>query len=669
MRWKNKKSILALFIGVILVTVIAGCTTTKEPVKEPAQEENNMSDVVTFKGELPKSVTDEATFTGASAVPNFTEEQIAEQIEAGKRLVDDIYVAARDENVKTYVIPAGNYGFDEMIEIDELNSQLVFRDINRTDDNPLTIKAEGVTFWFANARRCLHFMNCSNIIIEDLTLDEYQTYNIEGTIYDIDVANNRIGVKPYEDCIELTEEVIQMLINSPEFRMINFKKNGDMVSTVYDVNDAIGPRASFFKNLTVDDNGICWFTFKTEDMLSTVTTKEWKEFYGEQGCLEVGDPICVCRRNTISLALDNCRKMQMINLKNYITKGGLWENGGYGDHLWKDCYCGPRPGTQRLLGGEGGLSQGCRVGPVYDGCYYKTTTDDSINIHGFWSKVSYSQQVEDGYEVKFNFAPVGIEKGDKVLFYNDAGLQVATCTVKETPLATYNYNGFLTSNILLEENVPNNYVNLIAYFPNSQCEGFTIKNCIFENVYQRCLINSGSGTVENNLFINCGNNLALTSNIYSYEGGIMHDITVKNNLFVNTGNHPGGTAITLYQSREMGLYVSAKNIDIEDNVFVNCGALIDIVNAKDVTLKNNIVIEPLVYREKVTDFKQLYSKRTSSFTAFNGNTAYVVGGSNVSGENAIKNMSNTNLEQILNIAKNRDLSVEERLVGIKAICK
>ena len=81
------------------------------------------------------------------------------------------------------------------------------------------------------------------------------------------------------------------------------------------------------------------------------------------------------------------------------------------------------------------------------------------------------------------------------------------------------------------------------------------------------------------------------------------------------------------------------------------------------------MIEPLVYREKVTDFKQLYSKRTSSFTAFNGNTAYVVGGSNVSGENAIKNMSNTNLEQILNIAKNRDLSVEERLVGIKAICK
>ena len=91
------------------------------------------------------------------------------------------------------------------------------------------------------------------------------------------------------------------------------------------------------------------------------------------------------------------------------------------------------------------MSQGLRVGSTFDNVYIGLTSDDAINIHGFWSQITSVT----GTFIKANFAPVGIQAGDPVEFYDGAGNLVATGKVKTTPTPSYNYNGFLNGSIEL----------------------------------------------------------------------------------------------------------------------------------------------------------------------------------------------------------------------------
>lgn len=608
-------------------------------------ETSSEGKTVTYTAQLDAAVTAEATFTGDSGKPNFTDEQKAAQKQAGRALIADITRAAEDPDVGTYVIPAGNYGFDMTNKVSGVASGVVFKDIRRAEDNPFTIKAQGVTFWFEmtgqacpSFTRGLHFVNCAHIYVDGLTLDGYSQCAIEGKIKAIDRAGNRIGLELYEGTMHVDAEVIDRAKSGSKFRIVAVKAGGDLMAPLYNVNNGWGPGSFQGSDLSVDGDGTCWFTFKTDTLMNTIFTDEWTEFYGKNGTLEIGDQIVILYGTVMAVALDNCQQMKVMNLNCYVTKGGFWENGGYGDHLWQNCYFGGRPGTNRLLGGEGHMSQGVRHGSTYDGVTYGLTSDDAINIHGFWSKVTAVTAVDAGYSANISFAPVGIKAGDEAEFYASNGKLVATCDVKEDPVATYNYNGFLTSPIIFTQEPPENYADLLVRWPNSEGDGFTIRNCRFFNDYQRVLINSGSGVIENNTFINVGSNLALTSNTDAYEGGIMKNIVIRNNVFCNVANHPGAVTAHLSQTLNWAQYRYARNISLLDNVFVNCGKMLSAANFRSLSVKGNLIINPMLYGGTVTRFFDLVTIGEADCTvkAYTGNVAYVVDGTPVAGENSIK---------------------------------
>ena len=647
-------------------TTTAGNTTVKKSNR-----------TVTYSGKLDKAVTAKATFTGRSGKPNFTADQKAKQKEAGRSLIQELIAAAKDTTVSTFVIPAGNYGFDMLTTAPNgVASGIIIQNIQRTAANPFTIEAEGTTFWFemtgkacASVTRGLQFINCSHVYLDGLTMDGYSAFSIDGTIKTIDRSGNRIGIQLCEGTMEPDAATIEKAVKGSEFRIVTVKADGALMAPLYNINNQWGPGSLQGSDLSVDSDGTCWFTFKTRTLMDTIFTNEWKSFYGSNGTLETGDQVTILYGVVLALCLDNCQQMRMTNIRCYISKGGWWENGGYGDHLWKDCYFGVRPGTNRVLGAEGNMSQGLRHGSTYDGIVFGLTTDDAVNIHGFWSKAKSVMSLADGYSMKVSQAPVGIRAGDPVEFYTSSGKLVATCTVKTDPVAKFNYNGFLSSPVILKEEPPQNYADLLIRWPNSECDGFVIRNCRFENVYQRVLVNSGSGLIENNLFLSDGSNLSLTSNTGSYEGGIMKNIAIRNNVFYNTANHPGGSAVGISQTTNWANYLSGDNISLTDNVFVNCGKLLTAANIKNMTVTGNLIVNPLVYGQTVTRFEDIamLSKASCSTKAYSGNTVYLTAGTAAGGDNPIKLTTAAKVSNAVKICRDDSLlasAMAKRLRGL-----
>lgn len=534
----------------------------------------------------------------------------------GPELTAAIEAAARDLSQAEFIVPAGTYLFPTDIPVNGVPSGLVLRDIRRPADNPFTIRADGTTFLFNHNlngcpgfARAVHLCDCAHLVLDGFTVDGATPGALEGELLHIDIAGNRIGIRPFPDTLQRDPQTIDRVRKGSEFRIVPQKADGRAMAPLYNVVNQWGPAALWGGDLQMDAKGVCWFTFKEDTLMRTIFTPEWRDAYGDEGVLEPGDSICVVFRTIMAISLDNCREITVKNSRFLIGKGSFWENGGYGGHLWQNCYFGPPAGTDRILGTEGNMSQGLRHGSTYDRIHIHFTTDDAINIHGFWSRV----RERDGCRARLDFAPVGIEAGDTAELYAADGRLVSTRKVVETPEPTYNYNGFLTSWFCFDVPLPEDAADLYIRWPNSECDGWVIRDSLFDNVYQRILVNSGSGVFERNLVRYMGSNVALTSTTEIYEGGFMHDITVRDNVFLHSANHPGASVVEIVQTPEWGDTTHAARITVAHNLMIGCGCPVEADNADGLTVTDNVIVSPVLFgKDRVTEADLLWQTRTDN---------------------------------------------------------
>ncbi len=362
------------------------------------------------------------------------------------------------------------------------------------------------------------------------------------------------------------------------------KADGKAIPALYNINSTWGVEYLFIRKVEKIEDGRYWLYFKSQLLLNTIFEADWLKQYGTEGTLEPGDGISLLFGTMIGISLDNCKQITVKDVSCYIGKAGFWENGGYGNHKWLNCRFSPRPGTNRILGGEGNMSQGIRNGSLYDNLFIGVTSDDAMNIHGFWSKV----KTANSNLVQFDFAPVGIQAGDPVEFYDGSGRLVEKNVVADTPAPNFNYNGFLLGPIKLENAPSAEVYSLLARWPNSECNGWKISNSYFDGVYQRILIQTGPGVFEGNTMRDMGSNLAIDTNTADYEGGFLRDIEIRNNVFINTAVHPGAFPVKVSFNPNWAANIKASGIKITDNVVVGAGAsAISINNAKEVDVLNN----------------------------------------------------------------------------------
>jgi hypothetical protein len=548
------------------------------------------------------------SMTNPSGKPNFTAGQISTQKLNGTSILNQIIAAANNLSISQFTIPAGNYGFAQSTNYKNAATYGFLLDgIKRPENNPFTIKAQGVTFWFdtmsapaPNWGRAVYFNNCENIMLEGLTIDTYERNAIEGSLSAIDIPNNRIEITLLDGTFDNEAKILAYPgAGDSQARLIPIKPDGNLIAPLYNINDTWGPEYLFISGITKSATNKYWLNMRSNVLLNTIFTTNWLNAYGNEGTLQLGDGICLLYGVMGGVVVDNSKQITIKDTNCYIAKASIFEGGGYGNHKWINVHFSPRPGTNQILGGGENMSEGLRVGSTYDNCYFGLTSDDAINIHGFWGKALNI----NGNTTIFDRVPSGVAVGDIIEIYNNKnGALVYSYTISgingavDTDINGNRQNVAVTFTQTPDPSIVSQNADLWARYTSAECAGWIVRNCVFESNYQRILIQSGPGLFENNIVNSMGSGLHLYGNFYSYEGGFLNNITIQNNVFLNSSLSPNSPPIILEFTNMTTQTQWPTDISILDNLFVNAGGeAIRLKNAKNVLIEGNIVTNPLVF--------------------------------------------------------------------------
>jgi len=500
------------------------------------------------------------------AGPQFTEGQKQAQREAGSTIVPKV-LAAYSQSVASIRIAPGDYRFgSEHWGRDGVQYALEFSALRRPAAHPFTIDAIGATFWFdlpedqaPHAHFCLGFKNCSNLILRGATLDRNPRGHIEGRITQLDFANNRIEIK-----LSPGLKVPASFNGQLEQRVLPFKADGRFCAPLYALQN--GGRHLSYQAITPSGmTGRYFVVMGDTSLLDTIRNPEWRRTYGDLGTLEVGDGLSCVYTVSCAVELVHCDHLIMDGIKVFIPKawGGEW--GGEGGHLWKNCYFGPRPGTSQWQGGEGFMFCATRHGTTLDGVVMYHTSDDVANFHGYWghieslagNRLTCVPSREFDRTVMSDVVP-----GDRLLFRDrNTGRPLGDACVVS-----------VEGKVVVADRPVAMFTNAIVEWPDHECAGWQVRRCVFQDNYQRLLIQSGPGTISHCVFVRQGCGIEINSDFPYVEGGVAHDLKIMDNTFVEVNPQPRGTTMSMHTHTYDGGSPPFSNIVITGNTFIRPGA-------------------------------------------------------------------------------------------------
>ena len=230
--------------------------------------------------------------------------------------------------------------------------------------------------------------------------------------------------------------------------------------------------------------GRSWVTMADTKLLDTIR---------DTGLLRVGDGLSCIYTVTSSLELVRSAKLTMDGIRVYAAKAWGAEYGGYGAHVWRNCYFGPRPGTSQWQGGEGFMFNATRHGTTLDGVVIRHTTDDIANFHGYWGHIESLAGNRVTFKGSGEFDRTVLRDaaaGDRLLFRDrNTGQPLGEARVAGTE-----------GHVVIADRPVADFTNAIVEWPDHACAGWRVLRCDFQDNYQRLLIQSGPGTVSNCLF-------------------------------------------------------------------------------------------------------------------------------------------------------------------------
>jgi hypothetical protein len=396
----------------------------------------------------------------------------------------------------------------------------VLDSLQRSSDDPFTISAYGVTLWFEtrnggfdsapHVTRGLRLVNCSNLVLKGFVTDFDPPNTIEGRVAKIDRRGNRLQVELSAGSV-FRPAPANVMSHPNVGRFIPYKSTGDFITPLYKFQNSRGLRLSGW---TAVENATFWATLETTELLATTGQAAWRQLYGSAGVLEEGDAVAILYAVGSAVEVLGSEAVSIIGWHNYAAKTSFEETLGVGGHRFEDLVFGKRPGTNRLMGGEGVMSNACRKGSRWHNVSISLTTDDIFNFHGYWG---YVVQVV-GHQVAFHYdclAPGcftarstgAVRIGDHVIWRHNRTMQaVGKSTVTQITNATL---------LHFDNDVSLFGPDLVAEFPETANSGWSIRNSQFFDAYQRLFVQSGPGEIVNNTFTRVGASISIRSTVRS----------------------------------------------------------------------------------------------------------------------------------------------------------
>ena len=425
----------------------------------------------------------------------------------------------------------------------------------------------------------VQLFDCANITLEGLTIDSDPRGCMDARVTAFDFEGNRIQVQPLEGTQLLTELPVK------QNRFVPFKANGRHIAALYNIDGGWGPRDVCYTGFSRTDDGKYWFEMETDVLLKTIRDPAWLATYGREGTLEKGDVLTFLWSVSFSIDLRRCKEITVRDCTVYAAKAVSYET-GYGGNQWLNCRFMPRPHTNNLLGGEGRMSSECMVGSLVDGQVQLRTSDDAFMYRALWR---HAVDVTPDSITFHADVPELLAPGDKAELFDKK---------------TKEYLGELTveavrdrRTVHFKEAVGDKYANSTALFVDHMNAGWKVRNSLFLECYQSTpLIQCGPGLFENNRVERAGAWVRITPGVVGLiEGGIANGVVFRDNVFVDSFVCPSNPGFYI---NGQGSPRSMSGLTIEGNLICNTGReAVEISGAKDVVLKDNIVVNPFQGRE------------------------------------------------------------------------
>jgi hypothetical protein len=420
--------------------------------------------------------------------PQFSPAEKQRQTVLGAALPAKV-LAAYAAGASGFQVPPGGYRWPAVTTGADI-WPLVFVSLRRPADSPFTIDASGATFFFEtrgagfepapHVSRGLRFVNCSNLILRGLTTDFDPPNTIEGRVTAIDRAGNRLQVELSVG--SLFRSAPPNLATHPNVgRFIPYKSSGEFITPLYSFQNNRGLRLA---NWTEIDNSTrqFWATLENSQLLTTTAEPGWRRAFGSAGQLEVGDAIAIMYAVGTAMEILESESVTVSGWKNYAAKTGFEETLGEGGHRFEHLVFGKRPLTNRLMGGEGVMSNACRKGSQWRNVSISLTTDDLFNFHGYWGYVSEV----DGNLVAFHFdclrpgcftarSTGAVRVGDRVNWRHNN-----TMELQGSSIVTEVINATL---LRFDNDVSAYGAELVAEFPDTANAGWSVRDSRFFDAY------------------------------------------------------------------------------------------------------------------------------------------------------------------------------------------
>jgi hypothetical protein len=243
---------------------------------------------------------------------------------------------------------------------------LAFKDLNGFELN-----GNGAQLINTTRSQTLHISGSSHVTIRDLTIDYDPLPFTRGTIAAFDRKAQQVDVRVdlgYPDDLALLA-----IFNDGFFRVMDRQTRG------------LKPGARDFLTPAKAE--------KIAQGLIRVHLR-WgaNDLFPSQLPISVGDVVAITNGSAHAVVVDGSDATSFIGVKLFASPGmGLLENGGAGSMLLQKVSIvpGPRPkgaGTDRLVSTNSDGSHFITVerGPTIEDCRFANTSDDAVNVHGFY---------------------------------------------------------------------------------------------------------------------------------------------------------------------------------------------------------------------------------------------------------------------------------------------
>ena len=520
----------------------------------------------------------------------------AAQREAASQLISKLELASLSGE-RGFTIPKGNYRFSKTSKKGSHNS---FISLDKLND--MTIDGSGSTFWFEDEAWGFHITNCSNLTMKNIIMDWDPLPYTQGTITGVNPKDKTLDV----DISPGYEKVSKRFASLPP---VESDKEATVRGFIFDAKTSL---------LKPCQEGFRVVPFLQTPKVGGAYRVKTLIFYNkplESLNAKVGDKITFLMRSSGGILMEGCSGMTLEDITQYSCPGLQFVEGACGGerNVYRRCKVLPRPGTDRLMGGnaDGFHSQNCEYGPLIESCEITAIGDDSVNIHGFYRKVvkqispteilvenlAWRGKLKDGCTVNFNESP---EKGF----------------------------GFIGQRKLMSMRFENgkHYLKLdkdISVDADSVCsiedytgEGAIIRNCHFKNIAVRgILFKSHNGTIENNTFEWIGGKgiILTTQPGFWDESALPHDVKITGNKIIDVYGGPGICAFD--PSKDLAKAQKISNILIKDNTITRtAGPSIQLRGAKGVEIIGNALSgDHTVYSNEFGEYLiQARSERTAA---------------------------------------------------------